>query len=137
MPILTIKAKITGDAKTEAVIRDAMRSATKLYNGLLWHLRHEFETTVVEIDESYSSQTCHACGVIKKSNRKRRGLYTCACGWAVQADVNRSLNQYERYTHVSPIRSSGCVAQPVVLPLRLSWHTVYEPASRQGGPSIY
>lgn len=91
------------------------------YKALLYGI------TVVEIDESYSSQTCHACGVVKKSNRKTRGLYCCACGWIVQADANSSLNHYEQYTNVSPVRSSGSVAEPVVLPLRLDWHTVYEP----------
>jgi putative transposase len=91
------------------------------YKALLYGM------TVVEVDESYSSQTCHACGVIKKSNRKTRGSYSCACGWRVHADANGCLNHYERYSKVSPIRSSGSVAEPVVLPLRLDWHTVYEP----------
>jgi putative transposase len=83
--------------------------------------------TVAYIDESYSSQTCHACSLVKKSNRKTRGLYSCACGWRVQSDANGALNHYERYTKVSPMRSSGSVAEPVVLPLRLDWHTVHEP----------
>jgi putative transposase len=43
MPILTIKAKIHTDPKTEAVLKDAMLCATKVYNGLLWHLRKEYE----------------------------------------------------------------------------------------------
>jgi hypothetical protein len=37
--IITIKAKIHADSKTEAVLKDAMLCATKVYNGLLWHLR--------------------------------------------------------------------------------------------------
>ncbi len=41
MPMLTIRAQIHADPKTEAVLRDAMRCATKVYNGLLWHLREE------------------------------------------------------------------------------------------------
>ncbi|MBI3949280.1 MAG: IS200/IS605 family element transposase accessory protein TnpB [Acidobacteria bacterium] len=94
--------------------------------------------TVVEADESYTSQTCHACGLVKKPNRQSRGLYICRCGWRVQADANSALNQYERYAHVSPVkRSSGSVAEPVVVPLRLDWHMVYEPASHTGCPSIH
>ncbi|MER3479868.1 MAG: transposase [Meiothermus sp.] len=41
MPLLTIRAQIHADPKTEAVLQDAMRCATKVYNGLLWHLREE------------------------------------------------------------------------------------------------
>jgi transposase len=41
--IITNKAKIHADYKTEAVLKDAMLCATKVYNGLLWHLRKEFE----------------------------------------------------------------------------------------------
>ncbi|MDN4595143.1 RNA-guided endonuclease InsQ/TnpB family protein [Polycladomyces subterraneus] len=43
MPMITIKAKIHIDPKTEAVLKDAMLCATKVYNGLLWHLRKEYE----------------------------------------------------------------------------------------------
>jgi transposase len=41
--IITIKAKIHADSKTEAVLKDAMLCATKVYNGLLWHLRKKFK----------------------------------------------------------------------------------------------
>ena len=83
---------------------------------------------VVEVSEAYTSQTCHQCGQVAKSNRKQRGYYACSCGWSAQADVNSAANIFERCTHVSPLkRSSGAVAAPVVAPLRNSWHTVYEP----------
>jgi hypothetical protein len=42
MPILAIKAKIHADPKTEAVLKDAMLCAAKVFNGLLWHLRKEY-----------------------------------------------------------------------------------------------
>ena len=45
MPMLTIKAQIHADRGTEAVLRDAMFCATKVYNGLLWHLRRQQEET--------------------------------------------------------------------------------------------
>lgn len=83
---------------------------------------------VVEVSEAYTSQTCHQCGKVAKSNRKHRGYYECSCGWSTHADVNSAANIFERFTNVSPLkRSSGAVAAPVVVPLRNSWHTVYEP----------
>lgn len=43
MPLITLKAQIHADMQTEAVLKDAMLCATKVYNGLLWHLRREYE----------------------------------------------------------------------------------------------
>lgn len=45
MPLITVKAQIHADPETEAILKDAMVCATKVYNGLLWHLRQEFEQT--------------------------------------------------------------------------------------------
>ncbi len=45
MPTLTIKAQIHADPETERVLRDAMFCATKVYNGLMWHLRRQQEET--------------------------------------------------------------------------------------------
>lgn len=94
---------------------------------------------ILSTSEAYTSQKCHHCGKILKSNRKHRGLYHCKCGWQAQADINGALNIFEKHYNVSPIRSSGCVAQPVVVPvkaLRLNWHTVYEPLPIVGSPSL-
>ena len=86
---------------------------------------------VIEVSEAYSSQTCHACGEVKKSNRVYRGLYHCGCGWRTHADANAVANIFFNTFKVSPlIRSSGCVAHPVVLPIRLGWHTVYAATSK-------
>ena len=87
---------------------------------------------VLEVSESYTSQTCHACGEVKKSNRKHRGLYACACGWHVHADANGAANIFQNAFKVSPLieRSSGRVVRPVVLPIRLGWHTVHETKSK-------
>ncbi len=43
MPMLTIRARIHADPETERVLRDAMFCATKVYNGLMWHLRRQQE----------------------------------------------------------------------------------------------
>ena len=66
---------------------------------------------VVGISEAYTSQTCHQCGKIAKSNRKHRGFYQCSCGWSAHADINSAANIFERFANVSPLkRSSGAVA---------------------------
>ena len=45
------------------------------------------------VDEHYTSQKCSVCGVIKKSNRKYRGLYVCSeCKMVINADVNGARN---------------------------------------------
>lgn len=87
---------------------------------------------VIKVSETYSSQTCHRCGVVQKSNRVSRGVYRCSCGWRVHADVNGAANVFLEVFQVSPVaerRSSGAVAAPVVVPIRLGWHTVHEPKS--------
>jgi hypothetical protein len=45
MPMLTIKAQIHAEPETERVLRDAMFCATKVYNGLMRHLRLQQEET--------------------------------------------------------------------------------------------
>lgn len=45
MPLITLKAQVHADPQTEAVLKDAMFCATKVYNGLLWHLRKEYKET--------------------------------------------------------------------------------------------
>ncbi|RTH23778.1 hypothetical protein, partial [Thermus scotoductus] len=43
MPLLTLKAQVHADPETERILRDAMFCATKVYNGLMWHLRQELK----------------------------------------------------------------------------------------------
>ena len=64
----------------------------------------------VTISEKYTSQTCSACEIRKKSNRKTRGLYVCGCGHRQNADVNGARNILTKYLRH---RSSGTVAVPV------------------------
>ncbi len=70
-----------------------------------------FGIVVERISERYTSQTCYACGTVKKSNRKTRGLYVCDCGNRINADRNGANNILQRYLRN---RSSGSVALPVV-----------------------
>ncbi|RMH17430.1 MAG: transposase [Gammaproteobacteria bacterium] len=48
---------------------------------------------VVMQEESYTSQMCSNCGLIRKSNRVHRGLYRCSnCHMERNADVNGAIN---------------------------------------------
>ncbi len=42
---MTLKARIICDSFSETVLKDVLYSATKVYNGLLYHLRQEYENT--------------------------------------------------------------------------------------------
>ena len=49
--------------------------------------------TVINVSEAYTSQQCSHCGIIRKSNRKFRGLYIChSCGLRLNADHNAAIN---------------------------------------------
>ena len=57
---------------------------------------------VIQIGEAYSSQTCHACGKIARSNRKTRGSQACSCGWTTHADINAAANIFQSASMVLP-----------------------------------
>jgi IS605 OrfB family transposase len=45
------------------------------------------------VDESYTSQTCYKCGIIRKANRVKLGLYRCKnCKIERNADINGAIN---------------------------------------------
>ncbi|MDK2790531.1 MAG: putative transposase [Methanothermococcus sp.] len=53
----------------------------------------EYNIKVVLVEESYTSQMCSNCGVVRKSSRKYRGLYVCSkCGKVLNADINGAFN---------------------------------------------
>jgi IS605 OrfB family transposase len=98
----------------------------KLTNMITYKAKR-YGIQVIQVDEAYSSQTCHACRKVAKANRKTRGSYACACGWHTHADVNSSANLFQSAFQVSPLtRSSGDVASPVVVSLITQRHMVYE-----------
>lgn len=70
----------------------------------------------IEVDEAYTSQKCSRCGVIKKNNRKYRGLYVCReCGLVLNADINGALNiltKVVRESLIQGILDSGCMSHP-------------------------
>ncbi|MHA1474380.1 MAG: RNA-guided endonuclease InsQ/TnpB family protein [Promethearchaeota archaeon] len=72
---------------------------------------------VIRTSEEYTSQQCSSCGIVKKSNRKYRGLYVCSkCGSVLNADVNASQNILKKGVPKSVrIGNRGCLNHPVVL----------------------
>ena len=72
---------------------------------------------VVRTTEEYTSQECSSCGVVRKSNRKYRGLHACKdCGIVLNADVNASKNILQKGVPKSEwIGDRGCLNHPMVL----------------------
>jgi transposase len=79
---------------------------------------------VVRTEESNTPQQCLEYKKIASSNRKQRDWYRCECGWETYAGVNATANLFEQEFKVSPLRSSGSVAVPVVLPVLVKGNTV-------------
>jgi transposase len=77
---------------------------------------------VVKASEAYSSQMCHGCGEVWKTNRVHWSLYGCDCGWRTHVNENGAANLFRAAYKGSPVehrQSSGEVATPVVVPIRL------------------
>jgi len=71
-----------------------------------------------QVSERYTSRTCPQCGAVKRSNRQKRGLYKCKCGYACNADINGAKNILlgflESPENVSPLSyDSGVVVRGV------------------------
>ena len=50
-------------------------------------------TVHAEIPEDKTSETCCVCGMERKANRIKRGLYRCKnCGEVINADINAAVN---------------------------------------------
>ncbi len=60
---------------------------------------------VVLVDPKHTSQQCHVCGDVSRSNRRSQALFSCRqCGYHTNADFNAALN----------IRSRALVKAPIV-----------------------
>ncbi len=102
-----------------------------LFHKLLHMLEYKAKLvgiTVINVSEAYTSQQCSQCGIIRKRNRKARGLYLCySCGLRLNADQNAAINISQRlpaesqvvpkvsYTSVFTVQPDrGAVTPPVV-----------------------
>ena len=75
-----------------------------------------YKINLVYTEESYTSQTCANCGIIRKSNRKYRGLYVCKdCSFICNADVNGAINILKRVVPEIQldVGNSGVMLTPV------------------------
>ena len=64
------------------------------------------------------ARTCPQCGSVKRSNRQKRGLYKCKCGYICNADINGAKNILFKFLespeNVSPLSyDSGVVVRGV------------------------
>jgi transposase len=85
--LLTIKARIHCDSRTESILRDAMLCATKVYNGLLWHLRKEYEET------GKSTITRKNLNLILKELPRTKGYYSMS----VQLTRDEVIQSYKSF----------------------------------------
>ncbi|MCE7737569.1 MAG: transposase, partial [Candidatus Heimdallarchaeota archaeon] len=69
---------------------------------------------IVFVDEAYTSQTCSGCGLIRKANRVKRGLYSCKnCKLQINADINGAINIMRKVAPNSLSKwSSGDIISP-------------------------
>ena len=61
---------------------------------------------VIEVDESYTSKTCHICGEIGK--RKTQGLFKCKSCGEYNADINGAINIAKRLTSYMLVSGVFC-----------------------------
>jgi putative transposase len=60
-------------------------------------LTEELGIEIVEVNPAYTSQECHKCGFVSKSNRRTQGEFACLfCGCKCNADVNGSRTVQKR-----------------------------------------
>ena len=63
--------------------------------GKLKSLSESEGFTLIEVDPSYTSQTCSKCGAVIKANREGEHYYY-SCGLVIDADTNAAINILRR-----------------------------------------
>ena len=88
--------------------KDRLKSKCELYG-----------ISIVFVDEAYTSQTCSSCGIVRNSNRVKRGLYRCrSCGMQLNADINGAINIMRKVAPKKLLQwSSGDIISPERLKL--------------------
>jgi hypothetical protein len=62
-----------------------------LIKGKLLRLSEELGVQASFQSSPYRSQRCSSCGLVLKSNRKKK-LYSCSCGYTEDSDINAANN---------------------------------------------
>jgi len=76
---------------------------------LTWMIKYKAEEVgipVIEVDESYTSKTCHICGRIGR--RKMQGLFVCKTCGEYNADLNGAINIAKRLTSYMLVGGAFC-----------------------------
>jgi len=76
---------------------------------LTWMIKYKAEEVgipVLEVDESYTSKTCHICGRIGR--RKMQGLFVCKTCGEYNADLNGAINIAKRLTSYMLVGGAFC-----------------------------
>jgi putative transposase len=87
MSYLTLVAKVAADPAAQAVLLDAMLCATKVYNGLIYALRQEYEQT------GKSKVSKQNLNMILKTLPRAKAYYSLS----VQATRDEVLRAYQSY----------------------------------------
>lgn len=104
--------------------------------GFIEYKAEEQGSTVAGIDPRHTSQTCHVCGHVARTNRRSRSLFCCRrCGYTAHADYNASVNIAAKYLAGSGLSGScgQCVKLPIVGELHSGVAATHKPPALAGG----
>lgn len=80
--------------------RTLARAAMGQFHELLRHYGTLYGTEIVEVPAKYTSQRCHACGLVDARNRESQAVFRCiGCGHEANADDNAARNILWIYLH--------------------------------------
>ena len=121
-----IKTLVCGDITDIRKDKNFGRNNQKLHSWSFSKFTQQLEYKAIQAgirfvtrDEAYMSQKHYICGIIRKSNRKTRGLYHCKkCNHTINADVNGAMNMLKMYLQDFLSMSIGNVALPSVVRLK-------------------
>jgi IS605 OrfB family transposase len=72
------------------------------------------------VDESYTSRTCCRCGIVRKANRVKRGLYRCRnCKIERNADINGAINIMKKVVPKDVLRRVQWDSGDIISPKRV------------------
>ncbi|BDH16382.1 MAG: hypothetical protein [Bacteriophage sp.] len=72
--------------------------------NIFQRLCNKFEMKMVAVNPAYTSQQCHVCNHISKSNRKSQEMFSCTkCNNELNADINASINIMNRYVKFNEV----------------------------------
>lgn len=104
--------------------------------GFIAYKAEEQGSMVAGVDPRHTSQTCHVCGHVARTNRRSRSLFRCrSCGYTAHADFNASVNIAAKYRADPGLSGFGGlpVKQPIVGGGRPGVPAAHKPPALAGG----